>query len=244
MTDIHSHILPGMDDGSKSVEESLALLRMEKAQGIDTVIATPHFYARYDSPERFLARREEAAERLRSAMEDQPGLPEVFLGAEVHYFPGICESDQISALTIDGKRCILIEMPPSPWTPKMYRELEGLYTRQNLLPIVAHVDRYIGPMRTYGIPRQLAELPLLVQANAAFFLRWPTAAMAGRMLKAGQIHLLGSDCHNLDSRKPNLGEAVCRIEKKLGREALDRISVNEQMIWGADARLERNGMSL
>ena len=241
MTDVHSHILPGIDDGSKSVEESLALLRMEKAQGVDTVIATPHFYARYDSPERFLLHRAEAMESLRGAMEAQPGLPEVKIGAEVHYFPGICESDGISALTIDGKRCILIEMPPSPWTLKMYRELEGLYIRQNLLPIIAHVDRYIAPLRTHGIPQQLAQLPVLVQANADFFLKRSTAAMAMKMLRAGQIHLLGSDCHNLTSRAPNLGEAVSRIQKKLGREALDRISVNEQLILGMDDA-QRKGM--
>ena len=241
MMDIHSHILPGVDDGSKSVEESLALLRLEKAQGVDTVIATPHFYARYDSPERFLARRAEALASLRAAMEGQSDLPEVKIGAEVHYFPGISESDGVSALTIDGKRCILIEMPPSPWTPKMYRELEGLYIRQNLLPIIAHVDRYIGPLRTHGIPQQLAELPVLVQANADFFLKRSTAAVAMRMLKAGQIHLLGSDCHNLTSRKPNLGEAVSRIQQKLGREALDRISVNEQVILGLDGA-QRKGM--
>lgn len=234
MTDIHSHILPEIDDGSKSIEESLALLRMEKEQGIDTVIATPHFYARYDSPARFLERRMEAAEKLRSAMEGQSGLPEVKIGAEVHYFPGISESDQVSALTIDGKRCILIEMPPSPWTPKMYRELEGLYIRQNLLPIVAHVDRYISPLRTHGIPQQLAELPVLVQANADFFLKRSTAAMARKMLKAGQIHLLGSDCHNLSSRKPNMGDAVTLIRKKLGQDVLDRINVNEQMLLGVD----------
>lgn len=241
MMDIHSHILPGIDDGSKSVEESLELLRLEKAQGVDTVIATPHFYARYDSPERFLARRAEALASLRAAMEGQSDLPEVKIGAEVHYFPGISESDGVSALTIDGKRCILIEMPPSPWTPKMYRELEGLYIRQNLLPIIAHVDRYIGPLRTHGIPQQLAELPVLVQANADFFLKRSTAAMAMRMLKAGQIHLLGSDCHNLTSRKPNLGEAVSRIQQKLGWEALDRISVNEQVILGLDGA-QRKGM--
>lgn len=232
LTDFHSHILPGIDDGSKSVEESLALLGLEKEQGIGTVIATPHFYARYDTPEQFLNRRAEAERALRRAMEGMPDLPVVKIGAEVHYFPGISESDRISGLTIDGKRCILIEMPPSPWTPKMYRELEGIYVRQNLLPIIAHVDRYIGPLRTHGILQHLAELPVMVQANGEFFLNRSTAGMALRMLKAGQIHLLGSDCHNLSDRKPNLGEAASRIRQKLGQEALDAIRGYEYEILG------------
>ena len=221
IVDFHSHILPGIDDGSKSVEESLALLRMEAEQGITHVVATPHFYPQHDTPERFLRRRKAAEEILRQAMEAEPGLPEIFVGAEVYYFKGISNSDIMSELTIDRKRYILIEMPMPPWTEAMYRDLEGLYTKQSLIPIIAHLDRYIGRFRTFGIPKRLAQLPVLVQANAEFFLQRSTAPMALRMLKQEHIHLLGSDCHNLTSRKPNLGEALKRIEKKLGDAPLE-----------------------
>ena len=60
VVDFHTHILPGIDDGSSSAEESLAMLQMEKEQGIDTVVVTPHFYPQEDRPERFLKRRKEA----------------------------------------------------------------------------------------------------------------------------------------------------------------------------------------
>ena len=76
-TDFHSHILPGIDDGSDSLETSLAMLRMEAEQGISRVVATPHFYPRYDSPEHFLKRRAEAEAVLREAMRKEPGLPEL-----------------------------------------------------------------------------------------------------------------------------------------------------------------------
>ena len=221
IVDFHSHILPGIDDGSKSVEESLALLRMEAEQGITHVVATPHFYPQHDTPERFLRRRKAAEEILRQAMEAESGLPEIFVGAEVYYFKGISNSDVMSELTIDRKRYILIEMPMPPWTEAMYRDLEGLYTKQSIIPIIAHLDRYIGRFRTFGIPKRLAQLPVLVQANAEFFLQRSTAPMALRMLKQEHIHLLGSDCHNLTSRKPNLGEALKRIEKKLGDAPLE-----------------------
>ena len=68
--DFHSHILPGIDDGSKSVEESLAMLRMAGEQGIECVVATPHFYPRYDSPKKFLARRAEAEAQLRDLRQE------------------------------------------------------------------------------------------------------------------------------------------------------------------------------
>lgn len=218
--DFHSHILPGIDDGSASLEESIAMLRMEAEQGITHVIATPHFYAQHDSPEHFLRKRKEAEKRLREEMEKLDGLPQVSIGAEVYFFRGISDSDVISELTIDRKRCILIEMEPSPWTESMYRELEAIYVKHGLIPIVAHVDRYVRPLRTYGIPERLAELPVLVQANADFFLDRRTSGMAMRMLSHEKIHLLGSDCHNLRSRKPNLQEAIRLIENRAGKQAL------------------------
>ena len=96
-------------------------------------------------------------------------------------------------------------------------------TKQGLIPIVAHVDRYIGRFRTFGIPKRLAELPVLVQANAEFFLEKPTSSMALRMLKRNEIHLLGSDCHNLDARKPNLRAALDLIERRMGADPLAAI---------------------
>ena len=221
--DFHSHILPGIDDGSGSVEESAAMLRQEAAQGINHVIATPHFYARYDDPAVFLEARAQAERQLRRELEVNPGFPEITVGAEVHFFPGISHSDVLKALTIGGKRCILIEMPDSPWTDSMYRELEKMPERQGLIPVVAHVDRYISPLRTYGIPDRLAQLPVLVQANAGFFLRGSTRSLALKLLRQDKIHLLGSDCHNLTTRPPLLGDAVEVIRKKLGEEPLERI---------------------
>lgn len=223
LTDLHSHVLPGIDDGSASVAESIAMLKAEAEQGIGHVVATPHFYPRQDSPERFLKRRYEAEMRLREEMEKHPGLPKLTVGAEVYYFPGISESDAVSQLTIGGKRSILLEMAHGPWTDRMYREMEDLALRRDLTVVIAHVDRYISPLNTHGIVKRLSELPVLVQANGEFFLDRRTGGMALRMLKKGQIHVLGSDCHNLSSRSPNLGAAADLIQRKLGPDALKRI---------------------
>ena len=230
IVDFHSHILPGIDDGSADVEESLRMLRLSARQGVTHMVATPHFYPRYDSPEAFLRKREEAEAILRSAMAEEPGMPEISVGAEVYFFSGISESELIKALTIEGKGCILIEMPQSPWKESHYRELEGIYAKHGITPIIAHVDRYIRPFHTHGIPERLEKLPVLVQANAGFFLDSRTRGMALRMLKKDRIHLLGSDCHNMRSRRPNLEEAVKRIERKLGPEAVDSIHYYQNLV--------------
>lgn len=233
VTDFHSHILPGIDDGSKNLAQSMAMLRLEAEQGVGRVVATPHFYPQYDTPERFINRRSRAEQLLRQAMQEEPDLPELYVGAEVYYFPGISQSDAISSLTISGTRFLLIEMPPPPWTEAMYRELEDLAVKRGYTPIIAHVDRYIGRFRTFGIPEKLEKLPVFVQANADFFLERATASMAMRMLKKEQIHLLGSDCHNVKDRKPNLGPALERIRQKLGIDVLKGInSYAEEVLAG------------
>ena len=230
ITDFHTHILPGIDDGSACLEESIALLRLEAEQGIDRVLATPHFYANHDSPERFLRRRERAWQDLQAALAEADCRTEIFLGAEVYFFHGMSDSDALNELTIHKKKYILLEMPFTEWTNQMYREIESIYRKQGLTPVIAHVDRYISPFRNFGIPERLADLPVLVQANAGFFLKASTRRMAMKMLSRGQIHLLGSDCHNMITRRPNLGEAVNRISARLGQEAVERIHRYEQEV--------------
>ena len=231
IVDMHSHVLANVDDGSSSLAESVAMLRLEAQQNISRVVATPHFYARHDTPERFLRRREEAYRKLAEELKNHPGCPEVKLGAEVYFFSGMSHVDSLKLLTIDGKRCILLEMPQPPWTDKMYREIAEIREKLDIIPVIAHVDRYIGRFRTFGIPEKLEELPVLVQANARFFLQRSTRGMAMRMLQKNQIHLLGSDCHNLEERKPRLGEALSVIEAGLGAAALEQIRDYQDLVF-------------
>ena len=229
-TDFHSHILPGIDDGSKSVRMSIAMLRRLAAQGITRVVATPHFYAHQNSPEKFFARRDAAESTLRQAMAQVSGLPEVIVGAEVCYFPGMSGTDLLPALTIGSTSYILVEMPHGPWTQGMYRELENIRNRHGLMPIIAHVDRYIRPLQQYGIPDRLYDMEMVVQANAGFFMDWRTRRLAVKMLENDRIHLLGSDCHDMSDRPPYLAGAMDTIRQKLGKEALHRIAEYESYI--------------
>lgn len=229
MVDFHSHILPRIDDGSRSVEESLAMLRLSAQQGIHQVILTPHFYPQHNTPQRFLDKRSHAMELLQEQIGGVEGLPLLRCGAEVYFYPQMSHSEALHELTIQGTNCILVEMPFCPWTDRMYAELEGIYHNLGLIPIVAHLDRYLGRFRDYGIPRRLADMPVLVQANAECFLE---GSKGMKLLRDHQIHLLGSDSHNLTDRKPNLGPAAEQITRKLGNDALRWIRANERRILG------------
>lgn len=229
MTDLHSHILPGMDDGSSGPEESLAMLAMEAAQGITLVAATPHFDPRTDEPQSFLERRALAEAALRGAMGADPRLPRLILGAEVRYFRGISDSEALPLLTLEGGKALLLELPQGPWPEEIWQELSQLKDKRGILPIIAHLDRYMGLFHGRDLPGRLEELPVLVQANSGFFLRRATASLAARLLREDRIHLLGSDCHGSDRRKPDLGPAWDRIRRKVP-DAARRIREYEALI--------------
>lgn len=228
--DFHSHILPAIDDGSKDIEQSVAMLQAQWEQGIRHVVATPHFYPRHDRLEQFLDRRKASVEALKEKIRDMDNIPKLSIGAEVHFFQGISDCEELPLLTIDDGRYILIEMPHGPWTQEMYHQLERIHTKRNLCPIIAHVDRYLTGFRANKFPEGLEEMPVLIQANAEFFLNRRTEKTAMRMLQDGKIHLLGSDCHNLTDRKPNLFEALQKIEKRLGDKEIQKISKWEKMV--------------
>lgn len=223
--DFHSHLLPCVDHGSQSIEESIEMLRIMKSQGIDAVVATPHFYADEEFPEEFLKRRKVGAENLMKAIEGLAGedFPHIYLGAEVAYYRGMSQSRALKDLAIQGTKAIMVEMPMGKWTNAMYDELEQIYNQQGLIPIVAHVDRYLTPLRDFGIPGKLAELPVIVQANASFFLKKNMVKKAKKLLARDLIHVLGSDTHNLDDRAPNLGPALKVINEGLGPDIFERI---------------------
>lgn len=201
MVDFHTHILPRMDDGSWSTRLSLDMIRMEVEMGIDTVILTPHFYASQNSPERFLARRQRAWERLWDAMADNT--PQFMLGAEVQFFDHMEEVEEVSQLTIGVTGVLLLEMPFRPWDERTVRTVLELNGRGGLQIVLAHIERYSSFCRDKGIWQELRRSGVLMQVNASFFSGFLGRRRAMEMMRRGEFQLIGSDCHNLNERKPN-----------------------------------------
>lgn len=222
MIDFHSHLLPGIDDGSDSTATSLAMLREWQRQGIGSICATPHFYADQDSPDRFLKNRQASYERLRAAMDEAGIAADIRLGAEVLFFSGISGARAVDRLCLTGTSLLLLEMPFVPWSERMLDEVAELSAR-GFTPVAAHVERYM-PIQSKKVMRRFMDLDILIQVNASFFLERGTQKQALKMLKEGSVHFLGSDAHNLTSRKPDLGQAISLIRDRLGQEALDALS--------------------
>ncbi len=218
MIDFHAHILPKMDDGSKSAEESIAMLKIQAEQGIRCVVATPHFYAEHETPQDFLHRREHSYQSLQKEIERQglqEQLPQIRLGAEVRYFEGISRSSAVHDLKIEKTDLLLLEMPFVSWSQRMIQEVKAAQQQLDLTILLAHVERY---RRTQGFffHKKLEEMGALIQSNAEFFLNKQTRKKAMHLFEEGKINLLGSDCHNCTVRPPNLGKAIQLLTEQFG----------------------------
>ena len=218
--DLHSHILPQLDDGSDSVEMSLAMLYQMAEQGVDVVCATSHYYAKYSSIPAFCERRAEALERLSSVLTAE--LPRVLPAAEVAYFPHMEEQD-LMPLCIQGTRTLMLEMPFSDWTGLQLETVEALVLDCRYDVVLVHPERFCFSKSNRHKLEKLAKLPIGLQVNAGSLLRWGTRRLALDLLQMAQYPLLGSDCHNLTSRPPNLKEGRKVVMQKLGEAFLKKI---------------------
>ena len=209
MVDFHSHVLPGIDDGSDCVETSLDMLRECRRQGVELLFATPHFYADEEDPETFLQNRSEAYALLREAMEADGGdFPRLQLGAEIYFFPGMSVAEELTALGMGDTPFLLIEPPMMPWRESMLDEIEQTGRNLKRIPVVAHVDRYMRMLRDPSLIDRVRYHNLLVQVNASYFIRDDSAQEALRYLREKRIHFIGSDCHDMEERSPNMGMAA------------------------------------
>jgi len=217
--DFHSHILPELDDGSKNVETSFAMYKESCNQGIEIIIATPHFYASKDRIDDFLIKRTKAYEKIaRLPIENGP---KILLGAEVAWFDGISKAEKVEKLSIEGTKLLLLELPFETWSRSMITEL-GVLTKKYHI-VLAHLERYLKLPGNKAYIEELLRLPLTVQVNAGSLADWKQRRQILKMFKNGQAQVLGSDCHGMNHRPPNLMAGREVIRRKLGTEFLEKI---------------------
>ena len=221
MIDWHSHVLPNMDDGSSSVEESLTMLKSLFSQGVSAVVATPHFYANDDSVESFLERRDGSYARLSAVLTDEH--PHIFCGAEVAYSPGIAKLKELKRLTVENTNLLLLEMPMARWTDATVNEIIEISATRAVTVVLAHIERYMT-FQTKSALNKLLRNGILMQMNASCFSGFFGSRKAIGLLKSGVVHFIGSDCHNATTRAPHIDTAYCLIRKKLGEDFLRRMS--------------------
>ena len=222
--DFHAHILPGADHGSSTLETSIKQLELLRSVGVDTVVATPHFYPTSDKVEKFLARRSKSAEKLLSSDTARKTGPRVILGAEVLVCEHMEKMTGLEKLTIPGTDCILLEMPTTEWTVELIETVERI--SEKFTVILAHIDRY--PFEEVS---QLLSLDsLLAQLNPHRLCSFFGKRKFYSLIDSGKVIALGSDLHG------SHGTQVKDFEKALKKMG----SVRADMIMRSTSSLLHN----
>jgi len=217
IVDIHSHILPAMDDGAKDEETAVQILREMKKQGITQVVASPHFVAQESSLSEFMFKRQQCYENLLKATQGED-LPEVFLGAEVYCFRGMARSKELKRLALGNTRYILIELPHDYISPTLLEEIGQINENLGLVPIFAHIERYIGETGFKDLLRFIERNPCFAQVNAKSLLIPGTKRKVLKLIKKGYISFIATDSHSMNTRAPKMEQALDVLEaSKTGR---------------------------
>lgn len=229
MIDFHTHILPELDDGSSSVSESIELLKMLKAQGVDKVVLTPHFYAYSSSAESFMKLRQDALENLIGALRKEVVDIDIYLGCEVLYFEELWRLENLKSYCIEGTKYLLIEMPFSPWADSMIDGIEKIIAK-GYIPVIAHFERYLGYRGNEKKIYKLLSMGALLQMNCDFLNNFFTRRKAVKLIKKGYISALGTDCHNTSERAPKYNTANEYLKKKLSSHRYERFQKKQRRI--------------
>ena len=223
MIDMHSHILPGIDDGARDLEEALALLRLAEADGVTTQVLTPHIH-----PIRFgntLASIRTACDRLTEAARAAGLAIRLEWAAEIRIGPEILPlvaADEVPWLGVwQGCKVLLLEFPYSDIPVGSLNLVEWL-RRRDILPMLAHPERIFPIQRDFSKLQPFLQAGCLVQITAGSLLGnfGPAAKeVAFKILEGGQVSLIATDCHNLAYRPPKLRAGIEAAARVIGPEA-------------------------
>jgi len=236
--DLHAHILPGIDDGPRSMEDALEMARLAVADGITTMVATPHLFRRKSVEFNNLNRpddiRQAVARFNEKLAEEQIDLT-VLPGCEIPLFTEIIKFiDEQQILTInDNERYICLEMPDTVIPPATENIIFELNSR-GITPIITHPERNLVFYEMPDKLRRFISLGCLAQITARSLTRgfgWGVARFTRRLVRDGLIHLMASDAHNVDKRPPVMGNALKKLSKLVGeRQARDMVETFPERI--------------
>lgn len=225
--DMHTHILPGIDDGAKDTETSLALIQKLKAQGVSHIALTPHYYSNRESLEDFYAKRQGAYDLL-SARKIK-GV-ELILASEAYITDFIFNNPSIDGLCYQGTRYLLTEFAySSDFSGSAGDMLYKLVNNYNVIPVIAHIERYKHLMKHPEVLEELADAGCKMQINLSSLSSFTDGRKLLKLIKKGLVHIIGTDTHSFQRGSDYLtGFSI--IDKKLGAEYCQLITNNCKML--------------
>lgn len=225
MVDLHCHILPGVDDGSKNLKMTYDMLRMAHDEGIREICATSHYYA--DMKKEDLRQREEAFEAVEELMKREFPDMTLYRGAEVFYEQTVLDKMRDHSIpTLNGTNYVLVEFPVIAEFNYIFLAVQQIRMME-YYPVIAHVERYQGIKKAEDIER-LIDRGALIQVNSSLFdMKMPfmRKRMFQDLIRRGMVHVVGTDSHSTGSRRPRMAGFRSYVEKKFGERIAEKICV-------------------
>jgi protein-tyrosine phosphatase len=225
MIDTHCHLLPGIDDGARNIEQSLQMARTAVDEGIAYSVMTPHIHpGRYENTRSVICA---AADKFQLALKSA-GIPlNIGVAAEVRLSPevlGLVERDEIPFLgELDGYRIMLLEFPHSHIPPGAAKLVESLFASK-IRPIIAHPERNKAVIRDLRKLRPFVDMGCILQLTASAVAGGFGAGpheCANKILRMDALKILATDAHNLKARQPRLRDGRDAAAKLVGEQAAD-----------------------
>lgn len=230
MIDLHSHCLPGVDDGAKDLQQSMQMLKESFNQGVRICAATPHCTLhRPDSVEAFIQRRKKGFEILKPNLTET--MPKIILGAEVYLDNDINNCPHIERLCLENTDYIMLEFPVDKADARWAEWIYNL-NRKGIKVLVAHVDRY---MEWEKMMADFKGLDVKYQVNASRFLEFMSGGLVKKLLAYGHDYVISSDMHNTKTRACNMGKAYEKAKKKYGDIAYELFEANGTRLIGTNS---------
>ena len=220
MIDFHTHILPNIDDGSKSFEESLELIKEAKEAGFEGIISTSHYI------EGYYETTNADREKLLNSLKEKEDV-ELHIGSEVYLTEKIIDLlKEGKASTINNSCYVLFELPINE---KMinYKDIVFKMVSTGFIPILAHPERYSFVQKDPNNVKELIELGVLMQCNFGSFIGMygkKAEIIAKKMLENDMVHFLGSDVHRQNTIYKKIPNIINKIESLIGSEKLSKIT--------------------
>lgn len=225
MIDFHTHIIPNIDDGSKSVEETFNLIKEAKSVGFDTIISTSHYMEKYYETDE--QERKTWIDAISGGLQQENIDVKLCIGSEIYFSESIMALlREHRASTIAGTSYVLFELPLNAKPLNLYDVVYEMLGYK-LVPILAHPERYSFVQNDPSLIYDLIQKGVLMQANYGSVLGlYGTKAqiIVRKLLENNMIHFLGTDVHKQNSIYPKVPEAIKEIKKIIGQEKLYKLT--------------------
>lgn len=226
MIDIHCHILPNVDDGSESLEESIEMAKIAESEGITRIVNTSHCHFDFKYKKGNELKLE--LEKFNQALKEENINIEVLLGNELYYTSDLIERfDELDFFSMNNSKYILMEFSPINF-PKNIEDVIYEIKIRGYIPIIAHAERYKQVQEDVNIVLDCIKEGALIQVNASSILGKngeKAEDTSKKLLDNNMVHFVATDAHSSNRRRPLIKDSYNYILKNYGKEVAEKLFI-------------------